>query len=81
MPTGAKVVDVSGKHIYPGLVDAYSTVGITEIGAVDVSNDINELRRLQPERARRSRGERRAGTSAPLAPPACSSPSARRRAG
>jgi imidazolonepropionase-like amidohydrolase len=41
-PRGAKVVDVSGKHIYPGLIDAYSTVGLTEIGAVDVSNDIKE---------------------------------------
>jgi imidazolonepropionase-like amidohydrolase len=48
IPTGAKVVDVSGKHIYPGLVDAYSTVGITEIGAVDMSNDINELGDFNP---------------------------------
>ena len=42
VPRGAKVVDVSGKHIYPGLIDAYSTIGLTEIGAVDVSNDIKE---------------------------------------
>ena len=34
IPQGARVVDVSGKHIYPGLIDAYSTVGISEIGAV-----------------------------------------------
>jgi imidazolonepropionase-like amidohydrolase len=47
-PRGAKVVDVSGKHIYPGLIDAYSTVGITEIGAVDVSNDINEIGDFNP---------------------------------
>ena len=47
-PRAAKVVDVSGKHIYPGLIDAYSTVGITEIGAVDVSNDINELGDFNP---------------------------------
>jgi imidazolonepropionase-like amidohydrolase len=45
---GAKVVDVTGKHIYPGLIDAYSTVGITEIGAVDVSSDINELGDFNP---------------------------------
>src|SRR5690554_4645523 len=43
IPAGARVVDVSGKHIYPGLIDSYSTVGISEIGAVDVSNDTNEL--------------------------------------
>lgn len=47
-PRGAKVVDVSGKHIYPGLIDAYSTVGITEIGSVDVSNDITELGDFNP---------------------------------
>ena len=48
MPRGAKVVDVTGKHIYPGLIDAYSTVGITEIGSVDVSNDINEIGDFNP---------------------------------
>lgn len=48
VPRAAKVVDVTGKHIYPGLVDAYSTVGITEIGAVDVSNDIEELGDFNP---------------------------------
>jgi imidazolonepropionase-like amidohydrolase len=47
-PRAAKVVDVTGKHIYPGLIDAYSTVGITEIGSVDVSNDINELGDFNP---------------------------------
>jgi imidazolonepropionase-like amidohydrolase len=48
IPAGARVVDVSGKHIYPGLIDAYSTVGISEIGAVDVSNDVNELGDFNP---------------------------------
>lgn len=48
VPNGAKVVDVSGKHIYPGLVDAYTTLGITEVGAVDVTNDINELGDFNP---------------------------------
>jgi len=48
LPAGTRVVDVSGKHIYPGLVDAYSQVGIAEIGAVDVSNDVNELGDFNP---------------------------------
>ncbi len=48
IPDGARVVDASGKHIYPGLIDAYSTVGITEIGAVGVSSDINELGDFNP---------------------------------
>jgi imidazolonepropionase-like amidohydrolase len=47
-PRAAKVVDVTGKHIYPGLIDAYSTVGLTEIGSVDVSNDIREAGDFNP---------------------------------
>jgi imidazolonepropionase-like amidohydrolase len=48
IPANAQVVDATGKHIYPGLVDAYSQVGIAEIGAVDVSNDTNELGLFNP---------------------------------
>ena len=48
VPPGARLVDVTGKHIYPGLIDAYSTVGIAEIGAVDMSNDIQELGDFNP---------------------------------
>ena len=48
IPAGARVVDLTGKHIYPGLIDAYSSVGIAEIGAVDVSNDTNELGDFNP---------------------------------
>lgn len=48
LPAGTRVVDATGKHIYPGLIDAYSTVGITEIGAVGVSNDVNELGDFNP---------------------------------
>ena len=48
VPRAAKIVDVTGKHIYPGLIDAYGQVGITEIGAVDVSNDIQEIGDFNP---------------------------------
>ncbi|MYI06343.1 MAG: hypothetical protein F4059_03195, partial [Gemmatimonadetes bacterium] len=48
IPAGARVVDATGKHIYPGLIDAYSAVGIAEIGAVDVSNDLNEIGDFNP---------------------------------
>ncbi len=48
IPAGTRVVDVSGKHIYPGLIDAYSTVGISEIGAVDMSNDVAEVGDFNP---------------------------------
>jgi imidazolonepropionase-like amidohydrolase len=48
IPAGARTVDVSGKHIYPGLIDAYSAVGIDEIGDVDVTDDQNELGDFNP---------------------------------
>jgi len=48
IPAGARTVDVSGKHIYPGLIDAYSTVGISEIGDVGVTNDVRELGDFNP---------------------------------
>ncbi|MGH7449361.1 MAG: hypothetical protein ACRELT_17440, partial [Longimicrobiales bacterium] len=37
VPANARQVDVTGKHIYPGLIDAYSAMGLQEIGAVDVT--------------------------------------------
>jgi imidazolonepropionase-like amidohydrolase len=48
VPAGARRVDVSGKHIYPGLIDAYSAMGLQEIGAVDVTSDTDELGDFNP---------------------------------
>ncbi len=48
IPAGAEVIDVSGLHIYPGLIDAYSRIGLTEIGAVRATNDISETGLINP---------------------------------
>lgn len=48
VPAGARTVDVSGMHVYPGLIDAYSAMGLYEIGAVDVTVDTNELGAINP---------------------------------
>ena len=48
VPSNARRVDVSGKHVYPGLIDAYSAMGLQEIGAVDVTSDTNELGDFNP---------------------------------
>ena len=42
IPQGAEKIDVKGKHVYPGLVDARSDLGLTEIGAVRATNDLAE---------------------------------------
>jgi len=41
-PPGTETFDVSGKHVYPGLIAPNTTIGLTEIGAVDATNDISE---------------------------------------
>jgi imidazolonepropionase-like amidohydrolase len=48
LPAGTRQEDVSGKHIYPGLIDAWSQMGIYEIGAVDMTTDINEQGPVNP---------------------------------
>lgn len=47
-PPGAEIVDATGKHVYPGMFDAVSSLGLTEIGAVDVTNDANEQGLFKP---------------------------------
>ena len=39
----AKVVDASGKHVYPGLILANSDLGLTEVPTVRAMNDVSEL--------------------------------------
>jgi imidazolonepropionase-like amidohydrolase len=48
VPEGAERIDVTGKHIYPGLIDAWSSVGLFEIGGIDVAIDQNEEGNLNP---------------------------------
>lgn len=42
VPGGAEEIDATGKQIYPGLIDAYSQMGLYEIGAVGMSVDLYE---------------------------------------
>jgi imidazolonepropionase-like amidohydrolase len=44
-----KVVDLDGKHVYPGFVTADSQLGLSETGAVDVTHDHNEHGSFTPE--------------------------------
>jgi imidazolonepropionase-like amidohydrolase len=47
-PVGAEVVDASGRHVYPGMFDAVTQLGLTEVGAVDVTNDSREQGDFNP---------------------------------
>ncbi len=48
IPQNAERVDVTGKEIYPGLIDAASEMGLYEIGGFDVAIDQNELGGFTP---------------------------------
>ena len=48
-PESCQVIDVTGKHVYPGMIDAATTLGLIEIGAVRATNDQAEVGRTTPE--------------------------------
>lgn len=48
-PDHAEVVRCDGLHVYPGLFDAATTLGLGEIGAVAASQDMNELGGIEPD--------------------------------
>lgn len=48
IPAGAEVIDLSGKHIYPGFISANSVLGLVEIGAARATVDIEEVGAINP---------------------------------
>lgn len=48
IPAGAQTIDGTGKHVYPGMIDAFSQLGLTEIGSVAATNDVTEMGRFNP---------------------------------
>lgn len=48
-PANTEIIDVSGKRVYPGLIDGASTLGLTEIDAVRGTLDKNEVGNITPE--------------------------------
>jgi len=42
IPANAKVVDVTGMTVYPGLIDSWTQLGLTEISAERMTNDLVE---------------------------------------
>ena len=42
VPGNARVIDCTGMTIYPGLIDSSTQLGLTEISAVDMTNDLVE---------------------------------------
>jgi len=48
VPSGAKVIDCTGKHVYPGFVHANTVLGLVEIQTIEGSDDTRETGNLNP---------------------------------
>lgn len=48
IPKGAEVIDLQGQHVYPGLIEAMSQIGLREVSAVRASIDSSEAGSINP---------------------------------
>ena len=46
---GARTIDLKGLHIYPGMIDSATEIGLSEIGAVREMNDVSDLGLFKPQ--------------------------------
>ena len=49
IPAGARVVDVTGKHVYPSLFPAATQLGLVEISAARATVDTTEIGEINPQ--------------------------------
>lgn len=49
LPANTQVMDLSGKHVYPGLIALDTTLGLIELSAVRATDDLNEVGDITPE--------------------------------
>ncbi len=48
IPAVAEVIDATGKHVYPGFIHSSSSLGLSEIGRITESTDLEELGQINP---------------------------------
>lgn len=48
IPPGAGIIDATGRHVYPGLIDAGSILGLSEIDSLRPTRDFNEIGTFNP---------------------------------
>lgn len=48
LPDNTEIIDLRGKHVYPGLIAASTTLGLVEIGAVRATRDFSEAGSVNP---------------------------------
>ncbi len=47
-PNGAEIIDLQGKHVYPGLIEAHTQLGLTEISSTRATIDHTETGFINP---------------------------------
>ncbi len=47
-PEGTETISVEGQHVYPGMFESHSSMGLTEISAVRATNDFEESGTINP---------------------------------
>ena len=48
LPEGTTTVEASGRHVYPGLIEPFSNIGLVEINAVRATRDQSEVGTFNP---------------------------------
>lgn len=48
VPEGAEVINLAGKHVYPGMIDPFTQLGLLEFGQVGSAQDLREVGRYNP---------------------------------
>lgn len=48
LPKDVERIDATGRHVYPGLIDSYSNMGLVEINAVRATRDYQETGEVNP---------------------------------
>ncbi len=49
LPAAARVIDATGKHVWPGIIALNTPLGLREIGSVRATNDTSEIGGNQPD--------------------------------
>tara|TARA_R110002073_G_scaffold118918_1_gene258716 strand:- start:635402 stop:636730 length:1329 start_codon:yes stop_codon:yes gene_type:complete len=49
LSSDSQIIDLTGMHLYPGMIDSVTKLGLQEISAVRAMNDYNEVGDMTPE--------------------------------
>ncbi|RUO28847.1 amidohydrolase [Aliidiomarina sedimenti] len=49
LPEGTEIINIEGRHVYPGLIALDTTLGLVEMEAVRATRDANEIGNITPE--------------------------------